>query len=218
MHKSPNFSAAYIVISVQGLQVQGHGLTFTEGRGTEVVISAIQALLPLLVGKPLVKICTDFGTFWHSLTNESQLRWIGPEKGAIHLAVAAIVNALWDIWAKIEEKLVWRLLVEMSPEEIVSLVDFRYLSDALTKEEALEMLRKNVATRGKREAELLKNGYPAYTTSIGWISYSDEKVKAKCRDALGEGFTRFKMKVGQDAQEMFEEVRWYEMKLAMTLC
>jgi len=115
---------AYVVISVQGLQVQGHGLTFTEGRGTEVVVSAIQALLPILVGKPLVKICTDFGTFWHSLTNES----------------------LWDIWAKIEEKPVWRLLVEMSPEEIVSLVDFQYLSDALTKEEALEMLRKNVAT------------------------------------------------------------------------
>ena len=201
MHKSPNFSAAYVVISVQGLKVQGHGLTFTEGRGTEIVVSAIQALLPLLVGKPLVKICTDFGTFWHSLTNESQLRWIGPEKGAVHLAVAAIVNALWDLWAKIEEKPVWRLLVEMTPEEIVSLVDFRYLSDALTKEEALEMLRKNVATRGKREAELLKNGYPAYTTSIGWISYSDEKVKAKCRDALGEGFTGFKMKVGQDAQD-----------------
>jgi len=132
---------------------------------------------PLLLGKPLVKICTDFGMFWHSLTNESQLRWIGPEKGAVHLAVAAIVNALWDLWAKIEEKPVWRLLVEMSPEEIVSLVDFRYLSDALTKEEALdpEMLRKNVATQGKREAELLKNGYPAYTTSIGWISYGDER-------------------------------------------
>ena len=106
IHKSPNFSTAYVVISVQGLQVQGHGLTFTEGRGTEVVISAIQALLSLLVGKPLVKICTDFGTFWHSLTNESQLRWIRPEKGAVYLAVAAIVNALWDIWTKIEEKLV----------------------------------------------------------------------------------------------------------------
>jgi len=164
------------------------------------MVSAIQALLPLLVGKPLVKICTDFGIFWHSLTNESQLCWIRPEKGAVHLAVAAIANALWDVWAKIEELSVWRLLVEMSPEEIVSLVDFQYLSDALTRK-ALEMLRKNVATRGKREAELLKNGYPAYTTSIGWISYSDEKVKAECRDALGEGFTRFKMRVGQDAQE-----------------
>ena len=198
LHKDPDYSAAYVKISVHGLEFCGHGLAFTLGRGTEVVVSAIQALLPLVIGQSLVDIYTDFSSFWRSLTNESQLRWIGPEKGAVHLAVAAIINGLWDLWGKIEGKPVWKLLSDMTPEEIVSLIDFRYLSDALTKGDALEILRKNFATRSSREAELLKNGYPAYITSIGWLGYSDDRIRGLCKSALQDGFTRFKMKVGRD--------------------
>ena len=198
MHKDPDYSAAYVVISVHALTQQGHGLTFTLGRGTDVVVSAIRALLPLVVGKPLLQIYTNFGTFWHSLTNETQLRWIGPEKGAIHLAVAAIINGLWDLWGKIESKPVWKLLCDMTPNEIISLVDFCYLSDALTKEEALEIMKENMLTRSQREADVCKRGYPAYTTSVGWLGYSDDQIKCLCREALKEGFARFKVKVGQD--------------------
>ena len=198
MHKDPDYSAAYVVISVYALTQQGHGLTFTLGRGTDVVVSAIRALRPLVVGKPLLQIYTNFGTFWHSLTNETQLRWIGPEKGAIHLAVAAIINGLWDLWGKIESKPVWKLLCDMTPNEIISLIDFRYLSDAITKEEALEIMKGNMLTRSQREADVCKRGYPAYTTSVGWLGYSDDQIKRLCREALKEGFTRFKVKVGQD--------------------
>ena len=198
MHKDPDYSAAYVVISVHALTLQGHGLTFTLGRGTDVVASAIRALLPLVVGKSLLQIYTNFGTFWHSLTNETQLRWIGPEKGAIHLAVAAIINGLWDLWGKIESKPVWKLLCDMTPDEIISLIDFCYLSDAITEEEALEILKGNMLTRSQREADVCKSGYPAYTTSVGWLGYSDDQIKHLCREALKEGFTRFKVKVGQD--------------------
>ena len=171
MHKDPDYSAAYVVITVTGLELRGHGLTFTLGRGTDVVVSAIRALLPLVVGKSLLKIYTDFGSFWRTLTNESQLRWIGPEKGAVHLAVAAVINALWDLWGKIEQKPVWKLLCDMTPEEILTLVDFRYLSDVLTKEDARQILSKLYPTRSEREAQVYETGYPAYTTSIGWLGY-----------------------------------------------
>ena len=201
MHKDPDYSSAYMVISVNGLEHKGHGSTFTLGRGTDVVVSAVRALLPMVIGKSLLEIYTNFGSYWHTLTNETQMRWIGPEKGAIHLAVAGVVNALWDLWGKIEGKPVWKLLSDMSPEETISLVDFCYLSDALTKDEALEILRKNYGTRSVREAEVCRVGYPAYITSVGWLGYSDEKIKALCKKALEEGFTRFKMKVGQDVQD-----------------
>ena len=215
MHKDPDYSAAYVVISVHGLTELGHGLTFTLGRGTDVVVSAIRALLPLVVGKSLLQIYTNFGSFWHSLTNETQLRWIGPEKGATHLAVAGIVNGLWDLWGKIESKPVWKLLCDMTPEETLSLIDFRYLSDAITKEEVLQILKSNVLTRPQREADVRKNGYPAYTTSMGWMGYSDDKIKHLCKRALEEGFTRFKVKVGQDLSDdmrrckiIREEIGW----------
>ena len=171
MHKDPDYSAAYVVITVNGLELRGHGLTFTLGRGTDVVISAIRALIPLVTGKSLLAIYTDFGSFWHSLTNESQLRWIGPEKGAVHLAVAALINALWDLWGKIEQKPVWKLLCDMTPEEILTLIDFRYLSDVLTEDDALQILLKHFPTRSEREEQVFQTGYPAYTTSIGWLGY-----------------------------------------------
>lgn len=201
IHKDPDYSAAYVVLVVQGLSEQGHGYTFTLGRGTEVVIAAAEALGQFVVGKKLLDILTDFGTFWHQLTNESQLRWIGPEKGVVHLATAAVVNALWDLWGKIEGKPVWRLLSGMTPEEIVSLVDFTHLTDELTKEEALALLREKVSSRGQREADVIANGYPLYITSIGWLGYTDEQVSMLCKKALGDGFKRFKMKVGLDAEE-----------------
>ena len=171
MHKDPDYSAAYVVITATGLELRGHGLTFTLGRGTDVVVSAIRALLPMVVGKSLLKIYTDFGSFWRALTNESQLRWIGPDKGAVHLAVAAVINALWDLWGKIEQKPVWKLLCDMTPEEILTLVDFRYLSDVLTKEDARQILSKWYPTRSERETQVHQTGYPAYTTSIGWLGY-----------------------------------------------
>ena len=207
IHTDPDYSAAYIVISVKGLHHKGHGLTFTLGRGTEVVIAAIRALSPLIDGKPLVEIFTSFGSFWHALTNESQLRWIGPQKGAVHLAVAAIMNALWDLWGRIESKPVWKLLCDMSPEEMVSLIDFHHITDVLTKQEALDILNRNLPTRSERVEYVNRNGYPAYITSIGWLGYSEEKISSRCKSALQEGFTRFKMKVGQDIADDIRRCR-----------
>ena len=215
VHRAPDFSATYTVISVKGVQHEGHGYTFTLGRGNEVVVEAIKALSPLLVGKSLLGIYTDFGAFWHNLVNESQLRWIGPEKGAVHLATAGIINTLWDLWGKIENKPVWKVLCDLSSEEIVSLVDFTHMTDTLTREEAIAMLIKNTPTRAKRVGELEEKGYPAYITSVGWLGYSEDKIRSKCRQALEAGFTRFKMKVGLDVKDdarraeiIREEVGW----------
>lgn len=201
VHTRPDFSAAYVVISVSGIPHKGYGIGFTLGRGTEVVCTAIKAFLPLVVGKSLLGIYTDFGKFWHSLTGESQLRWIGPERGAIHIAVAAVINGLWDLWGKIEGKPVWQLLSDMTPHETVSLVDWSYLSDVLTKEEAVEILQKKFDTRAERIKDVASNGYPAYVTSAGWIAYSDELIKERLLEAIGQGFHMFKMKVGKDVKK-----------------
>ena len=198
MHTDPDYSAAYVILKTDRPGVEGHGLTFTLGRGTEICLAAIQALAPLVVGRTVEECRDDMAGFWRRLTSESQLRWIGPEKGAIHLATAAIVNAVWDLWAKLEAKPLWKLLSDMSAEQIVSCIDFRYLSDALTRDEALEILRRSEPGRGEREADIRRNGYPAYTTSIGWLGYPEEKVRRLCREAIAQGFTQFKMKVGDD--------------------
>ena len=195
VHTDPDYSAAYVVVRVAGLNVGGHGHTFTLGRGTEVVVCAIRALLPILQQRQLLAILTDFGALWRELTNESQLRWLGPEKGVTHLAVAAVINALWDLWGKLENKPVWKLLTDMTPDEIVSLIDFRYITDVLTREEAVEILRNNFSSRGEREERARKEGYPLYTTSVGWLGYSDDRIRALCVEALQEGITQFKMKV-----------------------
>ena len=202
MHTDPDYSAGYVVLETDAPGgIEGHGLTFTIGRGNEVVIAAIAALMPIVAGRTLESITANMGGFWRELTGESQLRWLGPEKGVIHLATAAIVNAVWDLWAKAERKPVWKLVADMTPEQIVACIDFRYITDALTPDEALAILRANAATRGEREAEMLRDGYPAYITSAGWMGYSDEKVRALCREALAAGWTRFKIKVGRDAAE-----------------
>lgn len=197
MHTDPDYSCAYVVISTD-TDFQGYGLTFTIGRGTEIVVAAVRALSPLVEDVSLESIYTNFGQFWRKLTSDSQLRWIGPEKGVIHLATAGVINALWDLWGKIEGKPVWKLLADMSPQEIVSLIDFRYISDLLTKEEAIGILEEKQQGKVQREKELLESGYPAYTTACGWLGYTDEKIKQLCQDALKDGFRSFKVKVGRN--------------------
>ena len=195
IHVDPDYSAAYVLLSTD-LGVTGHGLAFTIGRGTEVVAAAVEAFRHLVVGQRLADITADFGGFWRRLASESQLRWLGPEKGVIHLALAAIVNAIWDLWAKVAGKPVWKLLADLTPRQLVSCIDFRYITDAITPDEAIEILERLAPSRADREAELARVGYPAYTTSVGWMGYSDERIVALCRDAITEGWTHFKVKVG----------------------
>jgi L-fuconate dehydratase len=202
MNPDPDYSAAYVIVrddATDGLE--GHGLTFTIGRGTEVVVAAVEALRPLVLGRESQELFADMGGFWRSLVGDSQLRWIGPEKGVIHLATAAVVNAVWDLFAKRVGKPLWQLVSEMSPSEQVALIDFRYISDFLTPETALARLERLAPTRADREAELRRDGYPAYNTSVGWLGYPDDKVRRLCREALAEGWTRFKMKVGADVAD-----------------
>jgi L-fuconate dehydratase len=196
MNPNPDYSAAYVVLHTSQPGLEGHGLTFTIGRGTEVCVAAINALAPLVIGKTLESFTADMGAFWRMIVSDSQLRWIGPEKGALHMATAAIVNAVWDLWGKAASKPVWKLLADMAPEDIVACIDFRYITDALSQAEALAILRRNAPTKAAREAELLQTGYPAYTTSAGWLGYSDDHMRKLCREALAAGWTHFKLKVG----------------------
>ena len=208
MNPDPDYSAAYVILRTDATDgLEGHGLTFTIGRGTEVVVGAVEALRPLVVGRSVEATFGDMGGFWKDLTGDSQLRWIGPEKGVIHLGTAAVVNAAWDLYAKREGKPLWKLLVDMAPEEIVALVDFRYLTDALTPDDALDLLRALADTREDRESELLRDGYPAYTTSAGWLGYPDDKIRRLCRESLAEGWTRFKLKVGLDVEDDIRRMR-----------
>lgn len=200
MNPDPDYSAAYVVLETDGAH-EGHGLTFTIGRGNDICVAAIQAMEHLLVGVELDWIREDMGRFWRHVTGDSQLRWIGPDKGAIHLATGAVVNAVWDLLAKEAGKPVWQLVGDMSPEEIVSLVDFRYMSDVLTREEALDILRKVEPGKADRIAKLKAEGYPCYTTSAGWLGYSDDKLRRLCREAREAGFTHTKFKVGRDLQD-----------------
>ena len=197
MNPDPDYSAAYVVLETDG-DHEGHGLTFTIGRGNEICIAAITALQDRIVGLDLDWIKQDMGRFWRHVTSDSQLRWIGPDKGAIHLATGAVVNAAWDLWAKDAGKPVWQLVSEMSPEEIVQLIDFRYLTDAITSDEALAMLQKAQAGKAARIETLKTEGYPCYTTSAGWLGYPDDKLRRLCREAKEAGFTHTKFKVGRD--------------------
>ncbi len=202
MHPDPDYSAAYVVLHTNHPEgVEGHGLTFTIGRGNELCVAAVKSLSHLVVGRSLEDLTRDMAGFWRSLTSESQLRWVGPEKGVIHLATAAIINAVWDLWAKVEKKPLWKLLSDMTPEEIVACVDFRYITDLITPSEAVELLRKNVAGRERRTQEMIEDGYPAYTTSAGWLGYSDDKIRRLCREGIAEGWNHFKIKVGADLQD-----------------
>ncbi|MBO9413535.1 MULTISPECIES: L-fuconate dehydratase [unclassified Ruegeria] len=200
MNPDPDYSAAYVVLETDGVH-EGHGLTFTIGRGNEICVAAIKALGALVKGLELDWITKDMGRFWRHITGDSQLRWIGPDKGAIHLATGAVVNAAWDLWAKEAGKPVWQLVGDMSPEEIVCLIDFRYLTDAITPDEALAMLRAAAPGKADRIAKLKAEGYPCYTTSAGWLGYPDDKLRRLCQEAKDAGFTHTKFKVGRDLQD-----------------
>ncbi|GGB40749.1 mandelate racemase [Flexivirga endophytica] len=202
MNADPDYSAAYVVVDTDaGDDLSGHGFVFTIGRGNEVAVAAIRALEPALVGKEVEPLLTDLGATSAALIGDSQLRWLGPEKGVMHMAISAVLNALWDLRAKRAGLPLWQLLGRLSPEELVDLVDFRYLSDALTREEALEILRAAEPGRAEREVQLLRSGYPAYTTTPGWLGYSDEKLARLATEAVADGFTQIKLKVGADLQD-----------------
>jgi len=202
MNPDPDYSAAYVILRTDHpAGLEGHGLTFTIGRGNELCVAAARALAPLVQGLTLEEIKADMARFWRRLTGDSQLRWVGPEKGVIHLATAAVVNAVWDLYAKAEGKPLWQLLAGLTSEELVRCIDFRYLTDALTRQEALEILRRHEPTRAAREAEMRARGYPAYTTSAGWLGYPDEKIRRLCREGVQQGWSHFKIKVGRDLED-----------------
>src|SRR6267142_3060811 len=202
MNPDPDYSAAYVTLKTDHPKgLEGHGLTFTIGRGNELCVAGIRSLSYLVKGKTLESFTQDMAGFWKMITGDSQLRWLGPEKGVIHLATGAIVNAVWDLYAKAENKPLWRLLADLSPEEIVSCIDFTYITDAITPNEALALLSKMEPGKSERIDYLLKHGYPAYTTSAGWLGYSDEKIRRLCREAKAEGWKDIKMKVGSDLQD-----------------
>jgi L-fuconate dehydratase len=208
MNPDPDYSAAYVALETDDPSgLTGHGLTFTIGRGTEVCVAAIEALAPHVVGATVEELVTDLGGLWRRLVTDSQLRWLGPEKGVIHLATAAVVNAVWDLYAKLEEKPLWKLLADMSPAELVGCVDFRYIDDVLTPDDALAILRRNEATKAEREQLLLAEGFPAYTTSAGWLGYPERTLPERAREALADGFTHLKLKVGADLESDLRRAR-----------
>lgn len=201
MNPDPDYSAAYVILETDQAGLSGHGLTFTIGRGNEICCMAIEAMRHLVVGTDLNVVTANPGKYWRHLTSDSQLRWIGPEKGAIHLATGAIVNAVWDLLAKRAGKPVWRLVAEMSPQDIADIIDYRYLTDVLTREEAIELLRRAEAGKAERIATLEREGYPCYTTSAGWLGYDDDKLARLCKEAIDAGFNHIKMKVGRDLED-----------------
>ncbi|MBF7014212.1 L-fuconate dehydratase [Novosphingobium resinovorum] len=206
MNPDPDYSAAYVILETDD-GLEGHGLTFTIGRGNEICVAAIEALRPLVVGLDLDWVRADPGRFWRYITGDSQLRWIGPDKGAMHLATGAVVNAVWDLWAKVEGKPVWQLIADMSPEEIVRCIDFRYITDCITPEEALDLLTARVAGKAERVERLTASGYPCYTTSAGWLGYSDEKLRRLATEAVEAGFRHVKLKVGRDLEDDIRRLR-----------
>ncbi|HEV2709302.1 MAG TPA: enolase C-terminal domain-like protein [Edaphobacter sp.] len=214
VNKDPDYSAAYCIIETNS-DLRGHGLSFTLGRGTDLVVQAAQYLSQYAINRTLASITDDFRAFARQLTDDTQFRWLGPEKGVIQLAAAALINAVWDLYARAESKPLWQLLSEMEPAQLIKAIDFRYIDDALSPEEALDTLNSRRAGQAERLALLRKNGYPAYTTSVGWFGYSEEKIRRLSREALADGWTHFKLKVGGDAADdlrrghvVREEIGW----------
>lgn len=208
MNADPDYSAAYLRIRTDAADgLEGHGFVFTIGRGNEVEAAAIAALSPMLLEREVEPMLDDMGAVWREFVHDSQLRWLGPEKGVMHMAIGAVVNALWDLKAKRAGLPLWQLLSRMSPEELVGLVDFRYLSDALTPEEALQILRAAEPGRAEREQRLVAEGYPGYTTSPGWLGYSDEKLVRLAREAVADGYAQIKLKVGADVDDDVRRLR-----------
>lgn len=207
MNPDPDYSCAYVTIGVDGSSLQGCGLTFTIGRGNELCVAAVESLKPLVLGLTVNELRDNPAAFWRRLVGESQLRWVGPEKGVLHLATAALVNAVWDLLAKLAQKPLWQLICEMPSESIADLIDYRHISDALTRNEAVELLKQQEPTRQQRIDELVRDGYPSYTTSAGWLGYSDEKLRANCTDLMSRGWSHFKIKVGRDLEDDLRRCR-----------
>ena len=206
MNPDPDYSAAYLRLGTDAGD-DGHGFVFTIGRGNDVQLAAVRAVAEQLQGEEAEPLLADMGNTWRRLVHDSQLRWLGPEKGVIHMAIGAVINALWDLKAKRAKKPLWLLLSEMSPSELVDLVDFRYLTDALTPDQALEILEAAVPGRQERRRRLEENGYPAYTTTPGWLGYDDQKLVRLAREAVEEGFEQIKLKVGSDIDEDVRRLR-----------
>jgi L-fuconate dehydratase len=222
MNPDPDYSAAYVILETDHpAGIAGHGLTFTIGRGNEICVQAIKSLAYLIQGKTLESFVSDMSGFWRMVTGDSQLRWLGPEKGIMQLALGALVNAVWDLYAKVEKKPLWQLIAGMTPEQFLSLIDFTYISDAITPQQALALLKKNESSKKDRIDFLQQNGYPAYTTSAGWLGYSDDKIRKLCREALRQGWKYLKMKVGSNIDDdlrraaIIREEIGYELKLMM---
>jgi L-fuconate dehydratase len=202
INRTPDYSATYVVLTTDaGDGIEGHGLTFTTGRGNELCVAAVESLAPFVIGRRVEEILAEPGAFWMALVGDGQLRWVGPEKGVIHLATSAIVNAVWDLLAKRAGVPLWKLLVEMSPDQVVRAIPFRHITDALTPAEALQILQRQEDGRVRREAELRDVGYPAYTTSSGWLGYPDDKIRRLARAGVAAGWTHFKLKVGLDLDD-----------------
>ncbi|MGY2049842.1 L-fuconate dehydratase [Methylobacterium sp. JK268] len=201
MNPDPDYSAAYVILETDTPGLAGHGLTFTIGRGNEICCRAIEALRHLVIGTELDDARRHPGRWWRRLTGDSQLRWIGPDKGAMHLATGAVVNAVWDLLAKQAGKPVWRLVADLSPEEIADIVDYRYLTDVLTRDEAVAILRRAEPGKADRIATLGREGYPCYTTSAGWLGYDDAKLRRLCEAAVADGFNHVKLKVGRNLED-----------------
>lgn len=198
-HPDPDYSAAYVVLHTDGPH-QGHGMTFTIGQGNDLCCAAIEALAPAVRGRRLSDLTDDMGAFWRQLTNHPQLRWLGPEKGVIHLATAALVNAVWDLWAKERGVPVWQLVADLEPRQLRSCLDLRYVRDELDEDRVLDLLERARPGRDQRLAELRRDGYPAYITSAGWLGYPEAEVRERCRAAVADGWRSFKTKVGIDVR------------------
>lgn len=216
MNPDPDYSCAYVTLHTDHpAGLAGDGITFTIGRGNDLCVAGIKALEPLIVGQTLESFTQNMGRFYRYITGDSQLRWVGPEKGVIHLATAAVINAVWDLYAKVEGKPLWKLIVDMSPEQLVSCVDFRYMTDALKPDEAVQILKKLESTKADRIADMHRSGYPSYTTSAGWLGYDDDKLRSLCRSLMARGWTHFKIKVGRNLEDdirrcriIREEIGW----------
>ncbi len=206
VNKDPDYSAAYCILETDA-GVRGFGLTFTLGRGTDLVVLAAKFLARFVEGRTLESITSNWVAFTRELTGDTQFRWLGPDKGVVHLAAASLVNAVWDLYARVEGKPLWRLLAEMTPEQIVAAVDFKYITDAITPSEALELLKRQKAGYQERLAQLERLGYPAYTTSVGWFGFSDEKIQQLADEALADGWVNFKLKVGGEAENDLRRAR-----------
>jgi len=201
IHTDPDYSCPYVTLITDAVDLEGHGITFTLGQGNELCVAAIETLKSQVIGRTLDSITVNFADFWHQLCNGSQLRWLGPERGLIHMSVAAVINAIWDLYAKQEGKALWRLLADMSPQQIVDCIDFHHITDVLSPGEALAILQENESTKAQRVQELQQIGLPAYTSSAGWMGYDEDYRRAQCRKYLADGFTMFKMKVGADLED-----------------